>query len=382
MMLIADDAALKDLATRSDEWCVSAFLPAHRPGLEQGGDAVRMKNLLREAEKELVSLGVRAPEAAQLIATADTDELRDRTSPAFHQAGLAVYVAPGLHRTYRLLDGAPELVTVGRRFHLKPLLPDVAHDRSFFALKITRGSAELFRGGPDELVPIDVPGMPQSLDDAIQYDDRERKLLSHSASRRGRGSVVAAFHGQGDRGDHLPEDLLRYLRMVDAEVSTVLAGEPLVLAGSGDVVAAYRQISGCATLAEPTVAGNPESLSQSELHERALEIVEGALVQAGNDSAERFHQLNGTGRASGDPAVAVRAAVAGRVDVAFVAADAHRWGHLDAAGEPDVHDDRLPGDEDLLDRIAVETWLHGGTVHVLGEEAVPGDGPVAAVFRY
>ena len=48
----------------------------------------------------------------------------------------------------------------------------------------------------------------------------------------------------------------------------------------------------------------------------------------------------------------------------------------------EVHEERQPQDEDLLDRAATETLLHGGHVHAVTEGAVPGGGPLAAVLRY
>ena len=47
-----------------------------------------------------------------------------------------------------------------------------------------------------------------------------------------------------------------------------------------------------------------------------------------------------------------------------------------------IHAERQPGDEDLLDRAALETMLNGGMVYAVKPEAMPADLPVAAVFRY
>jgi hypothetical protein len=47
-----------------------------------------------------------------------------------------------------------------------------------------------------------------------------------------------------------------------------------------------------------------------------------------------------------------------------------------------VHDDPEPGDAELLDSVAVQTLMHGGTVYSVKVDEIPGDEPVAAVFRY
>ena len=258
-MLVADARTVKELAGWRSDWCVSAFLPVHEVGGRRGGDSLVVKNLLRSAESELLELGVRRADAQQLLQSVVPEEVGDREEAAFHRAGVAMFAAPGSARSCQLTQETPALVTVARRFHLKPLLAELAHQRSFFVLAVTRGSAQLLAGSPEGLRPVEVPGMPASLDDAVQYDERERIVQSHSATRRGLGGVAAAYHGQGDRDDHLPEDMLRYLRMVDASLNGIVHGDDaLVLAGSKDTVAAYRELSGRGTLADQAIFGNPE----------------------------------------------------------------------------------------------------------------------------
>lgn len=382
-MFVADASQVSELAAWTGDWAVSTFLPVHSVLGKQGGDSLRLKNLLRDAENELVQVGMRRSDAACLLGGAVPAEVNDPGSAAFHRAGIAAFAAAGVQRTYQVAHDAPSQAIVARRFHLKPLLRELEDRRQFFVLAVTRGSARLHVGGPKGLRPVKLPGMPASLGDAIQYDDRERALLSHSASRRGVGGVVAAFHGQGDRGDHISEDVLRYLRMVDASLKGVVGDTtPLVLAGSRDVVAAYRELSARGALAGEGIFGNPEQLTPTELHARARKIVDDADSTAADDAAT-FARFHGTGKASDALATVVAAARRGRVATLFVASDAQCWGRFDSgADEPELHGAREPGDEDLLDTAAVDAWKTGATVRVTPAAAVPGGSPIAAVFRY
>ena len=383
-MLVADASQVKELAVWADEWCVSAFLPVHEVAGKEGGDSLRLKNLLRDAENELVDIGMRRPEASRLVAGMIPEELGDRSSEVFHRAGLALFATPSFHRSHKLVGEAPTLVTVARRFHLKPLLRMLEHDLRFFVLAVTRGYAQLFSGDSSGLRLIDVPGLPPSLDDAVQFDDRERVLFSHSASRRGRGEVIAAFHGQGDRDDYLPEDVMRYLRMIDASLNGVIGEtDPLVLAGSRDIVALYQDLSSHGALVGPDVLGNPEAATADDLHAKAWEIVEATAGRSAGGDVARFHQLHGTGKASSTPTIVIQAARRGRVETMFVASDAQLWGRFDdGTDEPELHDTRIPGDEDLFDTAAVDAWKAGAAIHVVSEAMVPGGTGVAAVFRY
>ena len=71
------------------------------------------------------------------------------------------------------------------------------------------------------------------------------------------------------------------------------------------------------------------------------------------------------------------------VDTLFIEIGAHVWGVYDeVANRIEIHDERQPGDEDLLDLAAVHTFLQGGTVHALRPENMPGENGLAATFRY
>jgi hypothetical protein len=75
------------------------------------------------------------------------------------------------------------------------------------------------------------------------------------------------------------------------------------------------------------------------------------------------------------------------VATVFLAEREHLWGSY-AEDEDRIvaHGTPSPDDEDLLDRAAIETLLHGGRVELLPREALP-RGPeagavMAAVMRY
>lgn len=42
----------------------------------------------------------------------------------------------------------------------------------------------------------------------------------------------------------------------------------------------------------------------------------------------------------------------------------------------------MPGDEELIDLAAVETFKNGGRVYAVNPDEVPGGGVLAAVLRY
>lgn len=383
-MRFADATRIEELANWTKGWCVSVYLPSHPVSDDSSADTLRLRNLLRAAETELVQLGVRTTHAAGIVADAVPQELLDPTSGVFHKAGVAVFSGSGLRRAYRHNQGGMELFTAASRFHLRPLLAELAHDHHFFVLALTRGSARLWRGNRDRLAPVEVPDMPESLEDAIRYDEQERELVSHSAARRGGGGIVAAFHGQGDGADHLPEDLSRFLRMVDAAVARRVPPDTrIVPAGSLDVIARYRDLTGRLRLTDAEITGNPQTIPVADLHRQAWEIVDSEATGSPDDVLAEFRRLDGTGRASADPVTVIEAARHGRVASMVVGADVSMWGRCDAGVDDLVfHESRMPGDEDLIDGAAVDAWKTGASVRVVPSAELPRGLEIAAVFRY
>jgi hypothetical protein len=322
---------------------------------------------------------MRRPEASDLVADGLPDELGDRTSTEFHRSGFALYLAPGLRRAYRVPEGTPELLVVGDRFHLKPLLQGLAELDSYHVLTLTRGTAHLYRGDTDVLTAVDVPGMPSGLAEATRFDDRERVFTSHSSARAGQGGVIAGFHGQGSRADHLDEDVMRYLRAVDAALPAAVAPLPLVLAGNPALISAFRGMTSAEHLVPGQIHGNPDDLQLDQLRSHAVSLVKEAESRV-SDDLERLEEALGTGRGSSDLPTVVVAAAAGRIETMFVARDEQRWGAGLESGD-EVHDVRHPGDVDLLDAAAVMAWLAGATVHVIDSGRLPGSG-AAAIYRY
>jgi hypothetical protein len=378
-----------DLLTRADlrpllagprEVCVSLFQPTHRGGSEQ--DPVRWKNLLREANDRLTTLGLRAPAARDLLTPARA-LLEDGTFWTHQSDGLAAFLAPGFFRSYRLPAAFPERAVVGRHFHLKPVLPLVIRNCRFYVLAISQKQVRLLQGTEHGVHEVALDKVPQGLAEALRFTEKEEPLLFHTRPAGGGASWGAIFHGHGVGIDDHKADLLDYFRQVDRGLHEVLREEraPMVLAGVEYLWPIYREANRYPHLLEEGVPGSPDRLSGRELHDRAWAVVAPHFRQAHAKAAALYGQLAGTGLTSDDLEEVVRAAHAGRVELLFVARDRERWGTFDpAGGAVAVHDREEPGDEGLLNLAALYTVLHGGDVYVVGPDEVPGGAPQAALF--
>ena len=361
-------------ATSSSSELVSIYLPTHRAGREVTQDPVLFRGLVANAAEEVAE--------RELLAAAE-GLVDDREFWAHGSAGLAVLVGPDGTTAVRLSEPTGAFAVVSDRFHLKPLVAALARRVEFDVLAMSRHSVRFVGVTGSRAVEIEVPGLPPSMPDALQWDDREPQLQSHSGGREGRGEVAATFHGQGGGSDARDADLDRYLHLVDHAVAHHRSGStrPLVLAGVDDVVATYRKLTHCVHVVDEHVAGNPDQLRPAELADRARRFVPPAAADAERSARESF--LAGTTATVRTVEQAVVAAAAGQVASVFVPADREYWGRYRPGHRLlEERDTREPGDHDLADVAATETLRHGGLAFVVPASDIPGGGTVAATFRY
>jgi hypothetical protein len=371
---------VRALVESAGKHCVSIYMPTHRAGSEQ--DPIRLKNLLSQAQAELVAMGVRRPAADKMLDPATRLLASGRFWTELGD-GLALFLRDGELQHIRLPNPVDELVAVANQFHLKPLLATVTSGELFYVLALSQNQVRLLRGDRYYMSELDMVDVPHSLDEVLQFDDRERQLQSRSSGRVGRGQVAAAFHGHALDKDAAEEDLSRFVAAVHRAIQSTIAEPPapLVLAGVARLTALYRRVNGHPHILKQGVEGNPEHLSPSALHSAAWPLVEPLFDSDRQAAAEAF--LSGKTATAKDVEEAVVAAYQGRIESVFVPVQHHVWGSF----EPDTlaairHEERLPGDRDLLDDIAAFTLVHGGKVFAVDARAMPSNDPVGAVLRF
>jgi hypothetical protein len=359
---------------------VSIFLPTHGPGAEQQ-DPIRLRNLLREAERRLAA-GVRHSRSRELLAPGL--ELADDVAFWREAAagGLALLLAGGGARQLRLPYAPRELVVVGDRFHVKPLLPLLWGDGRFYLLALSQRRVRLFEGDQDRLRELKLQDIPAGLAEAMRLDDREEQLQLHQTGpARPGGRPAAMFHGHGVGADDAKDRILRFFREVDHGVQHTVGGgrAPLVLAAVDYLRPLYRAASSYPQILEQGLSGNPDHLGAQELHRRAWSLLGDRFRSSQRAVAVRCRALERRGRATGDLRRIVAAAIGGRVESLLVPMGTEQWGSVDpVTGAAQLHRRARPGAVDLFDLAAVETLRHGGTAYPLQE----GQTRPAAILRY
>lgn len=378
---------LDDLLEPREGPCVSIFLPTHRKGGESQQDKIRLKNLLRQAESELEGVAIREGDVDTILRPA-----RDLLSegPSFWENlsdGLAIFLAPGFSRIYRVPLEFSELAVVAGAFHVKRLLPLVSGDGRFYVLALSQNHVRLLAGTRYSVAELEPAGLPKNLADALWMDDDEKSLQMRSAGAPAGGRQRRTmFHGHGAGSDTEKTNLVRFFRRIDDGLRDHLANgaTPLVLAGVEHYFPLYREASKYPSVVEQGIPGSPEQLSAQALHDRAWAILEPYFRKGQEEAIERYHAQSSHGRTSDQLEEIVAAAHHGRVETLFVTKGFQCWGAYvpGDGGAVVLHDGYEIGDRDLLDVAAAATLRAGGRVYPLESGEVPAHAVVAAILRF
>lgn len=386
---------LKELLEPREGLHASIYLPTEARGQETQQNPIRFKNQLTRIESQLTDHGYEPDGYRQYLARA-YDLLDDHDFWQHQSEGLAVFMAPDLFMTYRLPVRFHELAVVGDRFHVKPLLPLYARDGRFYILALSQRHVRLLECSRFACHRIELRELPTSMQEALWFLEEHEAVRYHigtsqpgatRASGRQGGGVI--FHGQG-AGNETSEKvrLGEFFNIVDKGIRDIIddgTAAPLVLAGVEYLHPIYEAQSDYPNILTQVITGNPEEMSDRELHQRAWEAVEPMFAQDYEDAVTSYeiHAGRDDRLAASDLETIVSGAVFQRVAVLFVAANREVWGKFNPdTGDMTVHDERQPDSDDLLDLAASHTLLNGGEVYALDADEMPGGHIMSAILRF
>jgi len=375
---------LRNLASIQAEHCITIYMPTNVTGRDAEQDPARLRDLLQQAEDNLVKRGMRAPEARTFLEPA-----RSLITDAFfwreRSQGVAIFICPESLMRFRLPLDFTESVIVNRRFHIKPLLALLAGDNRFYLLALSQNKVRLLDGTRHGMRELEVKGMPVNIQEALNYDEADRGAQVHSAMAGTTGKQAAVFHGQGGQKDTAKTDITQFFRMVDESLHDVLTegNVPLMLAGVDYLLPIYRAVCSYPHTIDTTLSGNCDHLSAHQLHERAWPLVQPNFEKTRDEVLAKYRELGGSGKTTNDVEKIVTAAYQGQVDTLLLDLNADEWGVFDAeTNTTEVHIEAEAGDEDLLDLAAVQTLLHRGTIQAVDRDQMPNEALIAAMLRY
>lgn len=381
-------ATIERLAESRNGTHVSIYMPTERAGDQTQQNRIRFKNQLQAAEESLFGSGLSKTQVAdQLQPTHQL--LTDDDFWQNQREGLALLLREDRLEFHRLPDEVPAISVVGSRFHLKPLLRYATGQVRYYVLALEREGIRLYRGGRRGVEQVPLAGAPARLSEFLQWDDPESQLQWHTETGRldvqvgGRGSMFHG-HGAGAEGEIQTEDLLRFLRALDRAVYDLLAGDhqpPLVLLGGPELVGHYGKINSYPALADEVIS-SPSRAGPERVHELAWPAVAPHFDRQLADMERELAELDEGLRVTALEEVLL-SAHDGRLGRLLVAFDEYAWGTFDPdSRQVTLSPERVPGDEDLLDRAAVEALQRQTDVLLAEADRIPGSTGVAGILRY
>lgn len=377
-------ADIRALAEAEPDPAVSIYMPAHAAMPDRRKNAVRLRNLMRQAAEGLAARGAE-PEA--FLAEARRAFEPEPAVEGRDTQGLAVFIAEGVLRSFLLPGRPPELAAVGRGFRLAPLVPFADSAGRYFVLTLDRANPRLWRGDRLGLAPMAERVMERSLDEIRGRTEFPAEIGYHPSGPGGAGRVpgrpaAAMRHAQGESAEDYEQtelDLFAHgiARAVEHRLNRETA--PLVPVGEPGLLGMFRRHCRHAGLTGAALAKAPAGLKPAELHRQTLEIASEALARPAREAVARAAE--GLGRADGsvlsEPERILEATGQGRVATLLVARNPAGPG-LRAEAELSGN----PGGGELCEAVLRTALSHGGEVMAVEPDALPGGAAMAALLRF
>ncbi|HEX3020137.1 MAG TPA: hypothetical protein VHP36_07530 [Chitinispirillaceae bacterium] len=377
---------LRDLISVHFDHCVSIFIPTFRTGSDLQQNPIRFKNLISTTMEKLILQGYRSTDAETLLAP--LKRLLQNGSFWQHLSeGLAAFLAPGTTKIFRLPAPFLESLTVGPSFHLKPLLSLLSGNTRFYLLDLEIKNVRLFEGSRLALARFESEKIPLSLDDALHFDVME-KNTQFSSKPSWNDSRHTTIFGYGRQTDKQKINIMNFYHKVSDAIEEILqsSNDPLILGGVDYLHSLYREANKYPYLTDNDLTLDLKNLSESEIHQRVWPIIQPHFQKKQLLDTDTFRQYWGqkSRLAATDLKTIVSGAIHGRIQTLFVSDTPEDfWGkYLESRQDVEIHANKLPDDEDLLDKAAINTILRKGTVYVVNQNEMPVSGPIAAILRY
>ena len=368
---------IKELMGKRSDCCVSLYLPTHKTGRERLQDPIRLDNLLREAEKELVAAGTRPPEARDLLQPAQ-ELLQDALFTHSMDEGLSIFISRDFFKYFKLPFHFQERLHCGRQFYLKPFVPLVNCCSRFYILALSRKALRLIESTEFGANEINLGGVPRSMQEALGYDQEATPLF------RSNPGPVSMVHGHGGAVELDKTRLLRWFQILKECLHPIFGQEkiPLVFAGVEHLFPVFRQVEVYKNTVSEFIEGNPDEIDSLDLQKKGLRLVYPYFKKEKDLAVRRWADQSGGPLASADIVDIVPGAVNGRIETLLIDSTAQQWGTYDpASGAVEVHREHRSGDEELLDLAFSHAFLNGAKVYELDSPEMAGKS-AAALFRY
>ncbi|MDD2426743.1 MAG: hypothetical protein PHR78_01520 [Eubacteriales bacterium] len=203
-----------------------------------GSNAIRFKNLIREAEEKLSKHLDRKALKEQMEILQDLQ--KDTVFWNDRSEAFALFLRDGELLIYNLSEPVEDMVVVQGILHLLPLLAAEQHISTHYILDISKDRFNLYRGDGSNLTEIEDHGL-LSFNELFPDFDADSNVNFGSYG----GIGGSAFHGHRSPAEMKEIDKIKYYRYLEENLTPFFKkkGHHVILAGVRDNMADWRSVA-------------------------------------------------------------------------------------------------------------------------------------------
>ncbi|MFO7728157.1 MAG: hypothetical protein R6X11_07490 [Desulfonatronovibrio sp.] len=378
---------LKPILKARGNYCLSVYMPTTPVATDWNENSVRLKNLIRKAEKELEQQN------------ADKTLIRNLSAPLWNlqedtrflqemKNGAVFFSGPDFFEYYLFPVEVQEIAIASDLFYMKPLFNLFTYNTRYYLLVLSKHKIALYKADRFTIKEIEIPDSPKNLEDFLRFDEEQKQLQFHTRAPGHGNTRAAMFHGQGVGTDKKKEKekSARYIQAAEQAVSDFLSKEtlPLILTGDEHLQGIYRKHNSYKNMTDENITGNPDRLKPHELLNKGWEVASRIADQNIQKSVQEFHNEHSDNKTTGEIETVLPSAFYGKIDTLFISHEDLVWGDFkEETASVDQFDQWKPGAVELLDTALHFTLMNGnGKVYVLKKEHMPDHAKTGAVYRY
>ena len=375
------------LADIHEPHCVSIYIPTERSGGEEARykNNTRLKIQLKEASNQLQGFGLAKSEIETYLKPAYELVDSDNNFWSKQSDSLALFLYADKMEYYSLPTIVEEYTYISNQLYLQPLANLLHGSGRHFIMLLSLNDISFFEATEHTLTVVETEGLiPESMTEAVGTEVEESSLQFRSGHGE-QGEALYHGHGVGSETEK-KEEISKYFNAVNKGLMEMLRDEnaPLVVACVDYLFPIYQKNNSYKGLQDQHISGNHEHTDVLKVKELAWDIVKDQFNAEYEQAGKRYNEYLDHGKAAYNPEDVIPAALNGQAESLFIKRGEHIWGtYQQDTNKIAIDAIHKVGNTDLLNKAAVETVKHGGSVYVVDEEDMLEKGSsVSAVFRY
>ncbi len=370
------------LLFKSDEPCLSLYMPTSKVSTNQKQDILVFKNLVKKAKLSLEQKY--ADKTIKPLMTLLNKMTGDNELWQHASAGLALFATLDDMIVYRLEQSFKPISIVANSFHIKPLIQHFQGLDTYLLLALDAESFALYEGNHVDIKPI-------TLGDDIATTLTAALGTQHTEAYQTHGVYGGAadgstFHGHGGKSDDVDIDREKFFRHVDRVVldyTSIQTKKPLILVSHKAYQHDFKSVSRQPWMLDVAIDGAYHDFSMADIKHELKKINQQRMMVQVDQALKQYHDLRSKDLSTDQIILVLKGLLAARVDTLFIEEDKIIPGKIDIENQQIIQNDLTdPETDDLLDDMVQHAMQTGSKVWIIPQDQMPSSSGVAAIFRY